>query len=62
LVRAAHCVYQPRKVVLGNQGAVEAFARTLPAKNGATAYVCTGMACQPPTQVPEELREMLAKG
>ena len=48
LLHAAHSVYQPNKIVLGNTGAVEPFARTLTAKNNATAYVCTGTACQPP--------------
>ena len=32
---AAHSVYQPGKVVLGTSGAVEPFAKTLPAKDGA---------------------------
>ena len=59
LLRAAHSVYQPNKVVLGNRGAVGEFARTLPAKNGAVAYLCTGVACQPPTNQPEELRRLL---
>ncbi|HMP83581.1 MAG TPA: thioredoxin domain-containing protein [Verrucomicrobiota bacterium] len=49
LVRAAHSVYQPNKVVLGSDGAVESFARTLAAKEGAVAFVCTGSACTPPT-------------
>ena len=49
LLRAIHAVYQPNKVVLGNRGAVEPFARTLPAKGGAVVYLCTGNACQPPT-------------
>jgi hypothetical protein len=60
LLRAAHSVYQPDKVVLGNNGAVEEFARTLPAKDGATAYVCTGAACQPPTSDPAKLKEALS--
>ena len=59
LLRAAHSVYQPKKVVLGNRGAVGEFARSLPAKNGAVAYLCTGVACQPPTDQPEELRRLL---
>ena len=29
LLRAAHSVYQPNKIVLGNAGAVEEFARSL---------------------------------
>src|SRR5262249_24337163 len=32
LIHAAHSVYQPNKVVLGNAGPVEPFAKTLPAK------------------------------
>ncbi len=59
LLRAAHSVYQPQKIVLGNQGAVGEFVRTLPAKNGAMAYLCTGTACQPPTSQPGELRRLL---
>jgi len=59
LLHAAHSVYQPHKVVLGNQGAVEAFARTLPAKNGPLVYLCTGNACQPPTQEASKLGEWL---
>ncbi len=59
LLRAAHSVYQPRKVVLGTAGAVEPFAKTLPAKDGATVYLCTGTACQPPTKDAEEVKKML---
>ncbi|HLX95160.1 MAG TPA: thioredoxin domain-containing protein [Verrucomicrobiae bacterium] len=59
LLRAAHSVYQPKKIVLGNRGAVGEFVQTLPAKNGAMAYLCTGTACQPPTSRPEELRRLL---
>ena len=61
LLRAAHSVYQPDKVVLGNVGAVEEFARTLPAKAGPVVYLCTGKACQPPTAKPEEVRRLLAR-
>jgi uncharacterized protein YyaL (SSP411 family) len=59
LLRAAHSVYQPNKIVQGNLGAVGEFVRTLPAKNGAVAYLCTGVACQPPANRPEELRRLL---
>ena len=59
LLHAAHSIYQPNKVVLGNTGAVEAFARTLPAKNGPVVYFCTGNSCQPPTQDVEKVRGML---
>ncbi len=59
LIHAAHSVYQPNKVVLGNTGAVEEFARTLPAKDGPVVYLCTGKACQPPTNDPHKIKEML---
>jgi hypothetical protein len=59
LLRAAHSVYQPNKIILGNIGIVQEFARTLPAKNGAAAYLCSGTACQPPTNDPAMLKEML---
>ncbi len=59
LVHATHSVYQPNKVVLGNAGAVEEFARTLPAKNGPMVYLCTGNACQPPTADAAEIRKQL---
>lgn len=50
LLRAAHAVYQPNKVVLGNEGLVEEFARSLPTKESPVAYLCTGTACQPPAK------------
>jgi len=60
LLRAAHAVFQPNKVVLGNVGAVEEFAKTLPVKDGrATVYLCTGTACQPPTHDPAQLKSLL---
>jgi uncharacterized protein YyaL (SSP411 family) len=59
LLRAVHSVYQPNKVVLGNAGAVEEFARTLPASDGPVVYLCTGNSCQPPTQDAAKVREML---
>ncbi len=59
LLRAAHSVYQPNKVVLGSAGAVEEFARTLPARNGPVVYLCTGNSCQPPAQDAAKVREML---
>jgi uncharacterized protein YyaL (SSP411 family) len=74
LLHAAHSVYQPDKIVLGNNGAVGEFARTLPAcgdeaptpvsgrrptKEGPVVYFCTGKACQPPTQDDATVREML---
>jgi uncharacterized protein YyaL (SSP411 family) len=59
LLRAAHSVYQPDKVVLGNRGAVEEFARELPAKNGPLVYLCTGKACQAPTSESSKVKELL---
>ena len=59
LLRAAHAVYQPNKIVLGNTGAVEEFARSLPAKNGPVVYLCTGKTCQPPTHEAGKIREGL---
>jgi hypothetical protein len=59
LLRAAHSVYQPNKIVLGNSGAVEEFAKTLSAKNESTVYLCTGNFCLPPTNSAEQLKEIL---
>jgi uncharacterized protein len=59
LLHAAHSVYQPNKVVLGNRGAVETFARTLPAPEGPVVYLCAGNSCQPPTNKVTNLRQML---
>src|SRR6185503_3075210 len=60
LLRAAHAVYQPNKVILSTSGPVEPFAKTLPAKDGkATVYLCTGTACQPPTHDPEKVKSLL---
>jgi uncharacterized protein len=61
LVRAIHSVYQPNKVVLGNTGAVEPFAKTLPASGGPLVYVCTGTSCQPPTRDLASIKELLKK-
>jgi uncharacterized protein len=61
LIHAAHSVYQPNKVVLGNTGPVEVFARKLPAKGGPMVYVCTGQACQAPTNDAETVRKNLGE-
>ncbi len=61
LLRAARSVYQPNQVVLGTTGAVEEFARTLPAPDSPAAYLCTGTACQPPTTDADTLRRMLGR-
>jgi uncharacterized protein YyaL (SSP411 family) len=60
LLHAAHSVYQPNKVVLGTSGPVEPFARTLAPKAGqATAFVCTGTSCKPPTHEAQEVARLL---
>ncbi|HSY10050.1 MAG TPA: hypothetical protein VK840_03965, partial [Candidatus Dormibacteraeota bacterium] len=59
LLRAAHSVYQPDKIVLGNAGAVEEFARSLTAKDEAAVYLCTGNSCQPPTSEAATVRKLL---
>jgi uncharacterized protein YyaL (SSP411 family) len=59
LLQAAHSVYQPDKIVLGNTGAVEEFARSLPAKNEAMVYLCSGNSCRQPTSDVAEVRKML---
>jgi hypothetical protein len=61
LLSAAYSVYQPDKIILGNTGAVEPFAKTLTAKNEATAFVCTGNDCRLPTSDVEILRQQLVK-
>jgi len=62
LLRAAHAVYQPNKVVMGNTGAVEEFVRTLPAKGEAMVYFCAGGSCRPPTSDAAKVKEMLMTG
>jgi uncharacterized protein len=59
MLRAAHSVYSPNKILLGNAGAVEPFARTLTAKNETTVFLCMGDACQPPTDDVGQLKAML---
>ncbi len=59
LLSAAHAVYQPNKVILGNKGPVEDFAKSLPTKEGSVAFLCTGTACQPPAKDPGTIAEFL---
>jgi uncharacterized protein YyaL (SSP411 family) len=59
LLRAAHAVYQPNKIVSGATGAVEEFSRTLPSNASAVVYLCTGQSCQAPTSDPTKVRELL---
>ena len=55
LLMSVHRVYQPNKVVLGTEGPVEPFAKTLKSEGKARAFVCTGTACRPPTDDPAVL-------
>jgi uncharacterized protein YyaL (SSP411 family) len=59
LLHAAHAVYQPNKIVLGNAGAVEPFAKTLATETVAAVYVCAGNTCQLPTSEPGKVKELL---
>ena len=60
LLKAAHSVFSPHKVVLGNHGPVEEFTRKLPVNEEFTqAYCCTGTACQPPTRDRQKVVEFL---
>ncbi|HWD20909.1 MAG TPA: thioredoxin domain-containing protein [Verrucomicrobiae bacterium] len=58
LLQAVHAVYQPNKVVLGNAGAVDPFAKTLPTAPAAV-FICTGNACRPPSSDPAEVRKLM---
>jgi uncharacterized protein YyaL (SSP411 family) len=60
-LHAIDSVYQPNKVVLGTTGPVEPFATTLPLKEKPLVYVCTGTACQPPSDKAEEVRKLLSE-
>ncbi|HYG22910.1 MAG TPA: thioredoxin domain-containing protein [Verrucomicrobiae bacterium] len=60
LIRAAHGVYQPNRIVMGNRGSVDAFAQTLKGEPKPLAYLCSGMTCQAPTADPEHLRNLVA--
>ncbi|HEU5396430.1 MAG TPA: thioredoxin domain-containing protein [Verrucomicrobiae bacterium] len=59
LIRAAHSAYQPYRVILGNAGLVEEFARTLPARGEAMVYLCRGDSCQAPTADPAVVQRLL---
>ncbi len=60
LLAAAHRVFAPNAVILGNQPPADPFASTLPARDGrATAYVCVGTTCRAPVQDPTELAATL---
>ena len=54
LLRAVHSVYQPDKVVLGNAGAVEPFAKTLPAEGAPQVSPLRRLRLPAPDQRPGE--------
>lgn len=60
LLAACHQIHLPHKVVLGQAGPVDAFAKSLPASPGlAQAYVCADNTCKPPVSDPIALRQIL---
>lgn len=60
LLSSAHGVYQPNKVILSTTGPVEEFAKGLePGEKAATAYLCTGTFCHPPTEEPNRVATLL---
>jgi hypothetical protein len=62
LLHAAHNVYLPNKIILGQSGPVEATAKAMPLPDGKPcAYVCTGKACLPVIQDPSKLRDVLTR-
>lgn len=62
MLQALHRTYQPAKVILGTVGKVEEVARGMKAASGkATAYICTGTACLPPTTDPKAAAASLKK-
>ena len=58
LLHCIHSVYQPNKIVLGVAGPVGPFTRTLPSA-GRPGFLCTGTACQAPTNDEAKIREFL---
>ena len=62
LLRTVHGVYEPNRVVLGNHGPVDAFARSLPVNEEFTrAFCCTGTECQSPTRDRKAVRAFLER-
>ena len=61
LLTAAHGVFQPNKVVLGTEGPVEAFAKTLQTDEGVVAFLCAGTFCHPPTSDPAKVAALMKK-
>ena len=63
LIRAVHSVYQPHKVILGTDGPIEEFAKSLADgdKGNIEAFLCKGKHCELPTADPTKLQGLLLK-
>jgi uncharacterized protein YyaL (SSP411 family) len=60
LLSHAHAVFEPHRIILGNHGPVDPFARTLPGdEERSLVYLCTGNACQPSTREGSAVRQFL---
>jgi hypothetical protein len=59
LVRAAHGVFFPWRVVHGTEGEVDSAAKALPEGEGPLAHCCGGGYCRPPTADPAAVRAFL---
>ncbi|MSU33654.1 MAG: thioredoxin domain-containing protein [Pedosphaera sp.] len=63
LLRAAHGTFEPHKVVMGNHGLVESFARTLKgSEEYSLAFCCTATECRPPTRDSKVVNDFLRAG
>ncbi len=60
LLRSVHNTYLPWKVVLGTEGAVEPFAKTL-GSDTSQVFICHGKQCSLPTSEAEEIRLLLSE-
>ena len=60
-LHAVHNQYQPNRVLIGNHGPVEEFAKkqTPEGKGSPLVYVCSGSACQIPTIDPKQFQSYL---
>jgi len=59
-LHAVHNQYQPNRVILGNAGPVEPFAKKqTPDEDGPLVYVCSGTACRLPTRDSKEIQSHL---
>ena len=59
-IRDRHGQYQPNRIVLGNTGPVEEFAKKLkPGKDGPEAFICSGRECKQPTHLVTEIQKYL---